>query len=162
MEVALIEASDSTLVANLFPLYVYDMSEYMGWGPDEMGLYAPGAAGYVAEYWQKDDHYPYLIKADGELAGFVLLRRFPEDPERYDIGQFFVLRKFKRQGIGKLAFEQAVSRFPGLWLTRVLNGNTGALEFWQSVIRSEAVGDIDIQLEMDGDVEMHFIRYVIE
>ncbi|GAB3516324.1 hypothetical protein [Photobacterium alginatilyticum] len=45
-------------------------------------------------------HYPYFIYVDSELAGFALVRRYPSNPAIYDMGQFFVLRKFKGQGVG--------------------------------------------------------------
>ena len=154
------ELSDREVIVNLWPLYVYDMSEYTGWGPSPEGLYdtEPPPLG---PYWRREDHDPNLILCDGELAGFALLRRYPEDLSLYDIGQFFVLRKFKRQRVGREAFKLSVSKTPGQWLTRVLLDNSGALKFWKRVIGEITDETYAVTQEMDGDVQMHFIRYEI-
>ncbi|WP_419721319.1 GNAT family N-acetyltransferase [Pseudescherichia vulneris] len=66
--------------------------------------------------------------------GFSLLRRYPANQERYDIDQFFVLRRFKGMGIGKAAFRQAVLARPKQWQTRVLLENISAMHFWRSAM----------------------------
>ncbi|WP_428242757.1 GNAT family N-acetyltransferase [Gynuella sp.] len=163
MEIELTPARDSMLIENLFQYYLYDMSEYMGWSPDVTGSYAVDSAVIgLHDYWQKDGHYPYLILCDGNLADFSLLRRYPFDPDYHDIGQFFVLRKYQRQGVGVMAFRQSVSQFPGHWLTRVLPHNFRALCFWRKVITDMSVRQPVEQEEDYGDKKMVFIRYEIE
>ena len=68
--------SDQKVIENLWPLYVYDMSEYTGWGPSAEGRYDDGRPP-LDDYWKRDDHEPYLIRCEGELAGFSMLRRYP-------------------------------------------------------------------------------------
>ncbi len=152
--------SDLEVVSNLFQYYVYDMSEYMGWNPAPNGKFAVNSL-LISEYWTRDEHYPLLIFADDELAGFSLLRRYPDDSIIYDIGQFFILRKFKGQGIGREAFRLSVTHFPGQWLTRVLIGNDAALKFWTAVIGEITNGEYRVTQEQDFDLTMHFIRYEI-
>lgn len=92
-------------IRNLFPYYLYDMSEYTGWAPNEVGSYDPEDANLdLLDYWSLPDHEAFLIMADDEIAGFSLIRPYPESQEEYDIGQFYVLRKFKRRGVGQQAF----------------------------------------------------------
>ncbi|WP_044619896.1 GNAT family N-acetyltransferase [Gynuella sunshinyii] len=163
MKIELTPAGDLTVVENLFQYYLYDMSEFTGWSPDASGSYAIDTAVIgLHDYWQKDGHYPYLILCNDELAGFSLLRRYPYDSDYHDIGQFFVLRKYKRQGVGTVAFRLSVGQFPGFWLTRVLPDNIGALRFWRKVI-----SDISVQKPVEnqedyGDKKMMFIRYEVE
>ena len=163
MKIELIPAglSDREIICNLWPLYVYDMSEYTGWSPTAEGLYAPEPPP-LDMYWQREDHDPNLILCGGELAGFSLLRRYPEDQSLYDIGQFFVLRKFKRQKVGHEAFKLSVAKTPGQWLTRIVHENTGALKFWKRVIGEITDETYAITSEMYDDAKMHFIRYEIE
>ncbi|MGF1728686.1 hypothetical protein [Photobacterium kasasachensis] len=47
-----------------------------------------------------------------------------------------MLRKFKGQGVGKLALKSVLERFPGRWQIRVLVENTAALGFWTSAVSS--------------------------
>ncbi len=162
MKIELVKAEDSDkrIIENLWQYYIYDMSEYMGWGASLDGLY-PTEAHQLDDYWEKDNHFPYIIKCDGELAGFSLLRRYPFEDELYDMGQFFVLRKFKGSGVGREAFNLSISKFPGKWLTRVLDNNSGALKFWTNVIGERTNNDYIITPEMYGEIKMNFIRYTV-
>ncbi|HCE3663416.1 TPA: GNAT family N-acetyltransferase [Vibrio parahaemolyticus] len=160
MEVFLkrIEADSRHILENLFPYYVYDMSEFMKWDPDLNGLYTFKSSTLDC-YWSDTSHVPYFIYVGKDLAGFVLVRKYPSSPEILDIDQFFVLRKFKGQGIGKSAFKEVVNRHVGKWQIRVLKENEAALKFWLSAV-SDIVGcNYDDCLDIDVDLEMHFIRF---
>ncbi len=146
------------IVENLFTYYVYDLSESGQWpcGLDGRYEYSPAL---LEPYWSDEHHWPWLIYHDEELAGFCLLRRYPDNVDRFDIDQFFVLRKFKGQGVGKEAFRLAVTGQPGLWQTRVLLENTPALNFWRSAIDSLTQGQYEEKVMQDRDLPMHFIFY---
>lgn len=94
-----IKREERKILENLFFYYIYDMSEYMKWNPDHEGKFSYDPSSFDL-YWQQKDHIPYFIYVDTELAGFVLVRRYPSDLSTYDVAQFFVLRKFKGQGVG--------------------------------------------------------------
>lgn len=160
MNVTLVPAEDYEYVKNLFQYYIYDMSEYTGWPPYDNGTFdvADSVTG-LSDYWNKPNHYPYLIQVDGEIAGFSLVRKYPEESDCFDMGQFFVLRKFKRKGIGEQAFKLSVSKHPGRWITRVLPNNLGAKAFWLKVINAIAVTDVVVETERYKTTEMEFIRY---
>lgn len=134
VELRKIEKSERTMVDNLFKLYLYDMSQYTGWEVDNTGFISFDSDKILDPYWKEDNHYPFFILVDNEIAGFSLIRKWPEENNIMDMGQFFILRKFNGKGIGKEAFKESVSMFPGKWLTRVLTNNTGALTFWKKVI----------------------------
>ena len=133
VELIQVKTEDREKVKGLFQYYLYEMSDFLSLSPSERGLFEYPE--HVLEsYWNCDDHYPFLIHCNGEIAGFSLLRKYPPDKTWYDIGQFFVLKKFNGQGVGKKAFELSVSMFPGQWITRVLIENNRALSFWTSVV----------------------------
>lgn len=153
-----IDKGSRHILENLFPFYIYDMSEYMEWSPNEEGKFTFNPSNFDA-YWQADDHIPYFIYVGAELAGFALVRRYPSDISSYDIEQFFVLRKFKGKGVGKQALTLIINSLPGKWQIRVLIENTGALNFWQSAV-SDIVGDAyTLSKDVDVDLLMHFIRF---
>jgi predicted acetyltransferase len=60
--------------------------------------------------------------------------RVPEEPGALDIAEFFVLRKYRRLGVGRQAALLLWHRLPGTWTVRVSEGNTGALSFWSEVV----------------------------
>ncbi|MGF1770618.1 GNAT family N-acetyltransferase [Enterovibrio makurazakiensis] len=162
MEVSLIniKAESRHVLENLFPYYIYDMSEYMGWSPNENGDFSFNKSS-LDVYWKQEDHAPFFIHADGEIAGFVLVRKYPPEGLTYDIEQFFVLRKFKGKGVGKQALKLAAARFEGRWQIRVLLGNEVALRFWKSAI-SSLVGENYIESQqVDIDLLMHFLTFEV-
>jgi len=124
--------ADFPTVKNLVPYYIYDLSEHLGWSCNAEGRY--DGCDDLPDYWEKEDHHPFLIRAGNEIAGFAMVRPYPDEPDRMEIGEFFVLRKFKRRGIGREAAYRLFDRFQGEWLVRVLDENTGALCFWEAVI----------------------------
>src|SRR5579863_2608495 len=95
------------IVANLLQLYAHDFSEFhdVELGPD-------GRFDYVALplYWSDSDRYPILVRMDGNLAGFVLVKN---EARVWDMVEFFVLRGYRRQGIGTAIAHAVFRRFPG-------------------------------------------------
>ena len=45
---------------------------------------------------------PFAVRADGHTAGFVLVNRWSalDQPLDYAVAEFFVLRKYRRAGVG--------------------------------------------------------------
>jgi predicted acetyltransferase len=128
--------ADATLLSNLLELYVHDLSAAfpnVELGPD-------GRYGYrdLALYWSEPERrFPFLIRCDGRVAGFALARRgspASDDPDVFDVAEFFVLRRYRRSGVGRRAAILLWNRLPGRWLVRVSEGNLGALPFWAGVI----------------------------
>jgi len=128
--------SDAPLIGNLVELYIHDLSDVFSGlevGPD-------GRFGYrrLPLYWsQPDRRFPFLIRVDGRVAGFVLVQRgspLNSNPTTLDVEEFFVLRQYRRQGVGRDAAELLWKRLPGDWTVRVAEDNRGALPFWRDVI----------------------------
>jgi len=128
--------ADATLLSNLLELYLHDLSEAfpnVELGPD-------GRFGYpkLALYWSEpESRFPFLIRCDGRVAGFALATHgspATDDPDVFDVAEFFVLRRYRRSGVGERAATLLWNRFPGRWIVRVSEGNTGALAFWRGVI----------------------------
>ncbi|WP_318434964.1 GNAT family N-acetyltransferase [Photobacterium leiognathi] len=161
MEVQLvkIEREERHVLENLFCYYVYDMSEYMKWNLAKDGTFRGYDVSKFNPYWNRDDHIPYFIKVNNELAGFVLIRRYPSDLTLYDVDQFFVLRKFKGQGVGKLVLAQVVKAFLGKWQIRILLENSGALSFWKSAVSNIVGEDYTLSKANDVDLVMFFIHF---
>ena len=136
MEIEISAAPDAfAVVQNLFALYAHDMSEFAGSDVEEDGKFAIPVS--VASYWEGPDasqRYPFLVRADGKLAGFALVRRIATDPVTYDMGEFFILRKYRRSGVGRHVACGLFDRFAGGWEVRELPSNTAAQAFWCRII----------------------------
>jgi predicted acetyltransferase len=124
-------------IANLFQLYVHDFSEqWAGTDRGELrpdGLFDPYP--YLDLYWQEAKRWPYLVLADGHLAGFVLINDFSHSgrPLDFAVAEFFVVRKHRRDGVGRAAARLAIQRRPGQWEMAVSRKNPGAQAFWRGV-----------------------------
>lgn len=116
------------VLANLLELYAHDFSDFL-----QLELSEDGRFGYshLPEYWSEPDHYPFLIRADGKLAGFVLVQR---KSDAWDVAEFFVVRAYRRHGVGTQAAHQLWKQFPGIWQVRVRTANASALRFWTASI----------------------------
>jgi predicted acetyltransferase len=63
-------------------------------------------------YWKESNKYPYLIWVNKKLAGFVLVQKgspIDDNPEIWDITEFFLMRKFRQKGIGELVAREIFS-----------------------------------------------------
>ena len=162
MKVTLIPALSFDFVNNLFQYYIYDMSEFTGWAPYANGTFkVVDSLTMLSDYWHKADHFPYLIMVGEEVAGFSLIRKYPQRDDTFDMGQFFVLRKFKRQGIGEAAFKLSVQAHPGKWLIRVLPDNLGAKAFWDKCIESVADTEVRRVEESYRELKMDFLYFKV-
>ena len=139
-------------LANLFQLYTYDFTEQWA-GLDrgevgEDGLF--DAYPYLDSYWSDPDRHPYLIRADGHIAGFVLINGFSHSglPVDFAVAEFFVMRKHRRGGVGQAAARAAIAPYAGHWELAVARRNTAALPFWRAVAAELASGPAE---EIDRD-----------
>lgn len=101
MDLRLTEVSkeEKDILAHLMQFYFYDFSAYKDSDVLQNGLY--GTYAYLDDYWIDTAHrFPFFIMVDGKYAGFVLLRYIEGDdqPPCYNIAEFFVMRKYRRQG----------------------------------------------------------------
>ncbi len=135
--------ADSALLANLLELYVHDMSEvfpHVELGPD-------GRFGYsrLPLYWSEPDRrFAFLIRCDGRIGGFILVTRgspVTPDPNVLDVAEFFVVRQYRRAGVGRQAAFLVWDRLPGTWIVRVLETNRGALSFWRASVAAFTAGN---------------------
>lgn len=126
---------DAAVLGNLFELYLHDMSEAF---PLELG--ADGRFGYrgLPSYFAEPDRrFPLWIRRDGALAGFVLAMRgspATDDPTHLDVAEFFVLRRYRRTGVGREAAFALFDRLRGHWVVRVSTGNRRGSAFWPAVV----------------------------
>ena len=157
MNVKLVPGSreDKTLIQHLMQLYIYDFSEYIGYDVEADGLFA--AYPSLDEYWeQKDQRFSYIIEKDGKHAGFVLVK-FTETTERnyFSIAEFFVMKKYRRTGIGSSVATQVFGLHKGQWQVHQEEANKPAQMFWAKVIDKYTKGKFT-QSSADGKMIQDF------
>ena len=83
-------------------------------------------------YIAYDEHWPILIRRQGQIAGFALIRK--SKPNTHVIGEFFIKPDFRRQGTGVAAVDLILRRFKGNWEIPFQNENIVAAAFWRKTI----------------------------
>jgi predicted acetyltransferase len=145
IEVSPASYEEKTILRNLMQLYRYDFSEMDGKAVDNNGLFTYR---YLDLYWVEPERFPFLVRVDGQLSGFTLLRKgtyFPELEDQNRIGmmiaEFFVMRKFRRQGVGSQVAKQLFDQYPGRWETAQTPENRVGQAFWRTLIDGYTIGD---------------------
>jgi predicted acetyltransferase len=132
---------ERTLLENMAQYYYYDFSEVL-----EMHLDAEGRFGQIdlSSYWADEWRHPFLLEVDQKAAGFALIAsrsKITGESGVFDMTEFFVLRRFRRRGIGRAAAFAAFDCFRGRWEVRQREENPKATAFWRSVIHEYTGGD---------------------
>jgi len=131
-----ISREERELLGNLLELYIHDLSAIFV----DVRLGADGRFGYpeLASYVSgASDKFPFLIRYDGAVAGFVLARRgspVADDPNVLDVAEYFVLRRFRGHGVGRVAATLLWEHLRGAWTIRAPVVNPEAVAFWRSVV----------------------------
>lgn len=125
---------DRLILYRLMELYQYDFSEFDGADVDSTGLYGYP---YLDHYWVEIERSPYLVRVDGSLAGFVLVARYnylTGQKDTWVMAEFFIMRKYRHQGIGEHVADRIFDHFPGAWQVGQITENAAAITFWRKVI----------------------------
>ena len=139
-------AADRTTIANLIQLYLYDMTDEGVWPIGADGRYEYG---FLERFWQ----HPYLLRVDGELAGFALvIEECPLTGETpcWFMAEFFVLRGYRGRGIGRQAVAELLRRHPGQWHIAVTRSHVRSESFWSRLL-DDRPGLAARDLTFEGD-----------
>lgn len=136
VEVVPAAPEQESVLANLLELYAHDFSEFI-----DLVIGSDGRFHYprLPLYWLEESRFPFLVKVDGFLAGLVLVSRgsqISSDPQVWDMAEFFIMRRYRRRGIGAALAQEVWRRVPGAWEVRVQQSNTAALAFWEATINA--------------------------
>ncbi len=158
-EISLCKAceKDKEIIQNLGRFYVYEMSRYCGflsgWEIPANGLFE---CIDLSSYCEKPDRHAFLIKANNELAGFVLINKegCTKDVD-WNVGEFFVVSKFQGKGVGRQAAECVFNQFPGIWETSQIPENQPALNFWEKVVNGYTKGHFEKSVKTIAEPKPH-------
>jgi predicted acetyltransferase len=128
------KASERDVVDNLLQYYLHDFSEFTRIAMDTHGRFEYP---YLAHYWRDQHRWPLLIRQNEHIVGLALVRQDsdPVDGQQYrEMAEFFILRRYRRLGLGCAAARMIFERFSGPWHVAVLHSNEKAQTFWQAVM----------------------------
>jgi predicted acetyltransferase len=143
-------SEDGPRLSALLELYVYDFSDILGLDVGDDGRFRTPP---LDSYWTDPRCHAFLVRVDDRLAGFAMVQqrsRLTGDEGVCDMTQFFVMRKYRRNGVGEKLAAFLFDRFRGPWEVREEPKNEGAIAFWRRAIGRFLDGPFD-EVIMDDE-----------
>ena len=135
--------SDKAVLRNLAEYYVYDFSELLGLDVGEEGEFGGDR---LDRHFQDALCHPFFIRVDGKLAGFAVHEgrsRLSGAIGINDVAELFVMRKYRRLGVGERVAVALFDQFTGPWEVRQVRANVAAVAFWRKVIHRYTRGTFE-------------------
>ena len=144
-----------TTLEALFQLYIHDFSEHWA-GTDRGELQEDGRfadSPHPDSFREAPGRETFLIRADRAIAGFVLINDYSHSgqPLDFSVAEFFVVRKYRRGGVGRAAARTVIAIRPGQWELAIARRNTGASVFWRQVASELGVPGSIAEHDQDDD-----------
>ena len=138
-----VKRDEKEILRNLLEKYLYEFSQYDDKDVNAIGLYGYD---YLDVYWTEEKRFPFFIKADGRLAGFVMINDYQEIKIKtdYSMAEFFVLHKYRRRGVGKFALKQIFDTFKGKWQLMYHPKNESSMIFWTKMVDEYTKGKYEL------------------
>lgn len=145
-QVSIVEVSldEKSILSQLIELYEYDFSEFNDRDVNSHGRYGYK---YLDHYWTEENRHPFFVIVDQQYAGFVLVNDYcylQSGKQAKSIAEFFIMRKYRRKGIGKVVAPLVFERFPGDWEVLQHGNNDPSKVFWSGVIAEYTQGKYEL------------------
>lgn len=128
---------DRLVLHRMLELYQYELSEIWDQDLDALGEY-----GYALDrYFGTPGCHAFVARSSGRLAGFALVDgavKVGKSGQWMD--QFFILKKYRRAGLGAALARHAFDAVPGAWEVGQMPANHAAQAFWRRVIGEYTAG----------------------
>ncbi len=131
LEIRIAQPKDQRALAQMLELYQYELSDIWDQDLDENGMF-----GYNLTHFSDDPNcHACIATIEGIYAGFALVDRAVKiGAQGYWMDQFFVLKKYRRNGIGARLARHTFASLPGEWEVGQMPQNHAAREFWLRTI----------------------------
>lgn len=122
------------LIRNLYQFYAYESSDWEQEDVEADGRFYIHEE-HLARYWQEPQWSANLLLVDGFIAGFLLIERSElSGLDALELADLFILKRYRRKGIGSALATQLLSSGESDWLVRFYNQDETAQAFWRTVL----------------------------
>ena len=141
IEIKLAKYDEKPLLKKMLELHLYDMSVFDDYDLSKFGEYGYR---YLDLYWTETERFPFILRVNQKLAGFALINKIAH-VGRVDraVAEFFILKKYRRRGIGKKFAFEIFQQFSGRWEVCTSANNIVAKKFWQNTIEQFSSDNIE-------------------
>lgn len=161
MEIHLEKVSleQKSVLANLMELYLHDFSEY-----DQSDVGPDGLFGfeYLDSYWTDTDRHAFIVYVKDHIAGFVLVNKIvilEENTGANSIAEFFIMRKYRRKGVGTQVATRILDMFPGQWEVSQVADNIPSTKFWKKVLDEYTNGKYEYEIVERDKCKCHILTF---
>jgi len=152
MKLVPIELESKNILENLISIYLHDLSEFT----NDLKVNQNGRFEYegLELYFIKEELKPLFIYLKDNIVGFILLNNGKYVPQDIDfsVHEFFILKSYRRSGIGAKAMEGLFDKYKGKYRIVQLADNKLAINFWKSIYKMQGIDFIET-IEIIDDVE---------
>ncbi|MGO4533240.1 GNAT family N-acetyltransferase [Paenibacillus sp. 2TAF8] len=150
--------NEKDLFKNLLQLYMYDFTEFTDVDINVDGLY--NIFSDFDSYWiDQKENQPYIVRVNDAIAGFVLIKEVKNEIRKYNyLAHFFIMRKYRRQGIGKEVAIKLFNSLQGEWELNQLERNKPAQKFWTKIINEYTNGNYKEKFENGRKYQTFFSK----
>ncbi|MBR2564027.1 MAG: GNAT family N-acetyltransferase [Paenibacillus sp.] len=133
------EQQDKSILKNVMTLFLHDLSEFnqdIEMNPQN-GLFELDVLDW---FFEKEGLTPYFIRLhDQKIIGFILVQSGSFSNQEfadYVLNSFFIMKNYRRQGLGRAACKELFKHLPGRYAVGQLTTNIPAIQFWKNVYTS--------------------------
>jgi predicted acetyltransferase len=145
------------LIEGLYQFHRYDLSEFNRQDIGDDGRFAHID---LDPYFEDGAYGVFVFEEGASITGFALVNfesHTIDDEWVRNLDDFFVLRKYRRQGVGTRVAIELFRRFPGRWQVNKKTTNLAAMAFWSKVIPKCAEREI-LETVVHEDIHIHMFR----
>jgi predicted acetyltransferase len=144
--------AEKPVLRHLLLYHAHDMSEFGDADVDDAGLFHYDGFIVLDDYWTDDKRHPFLVRVAGKLAGFAVMleEEFDDGGGCFFMVDFFILKRYRRQGVGQFVAHHLFDLFPGEWQVSEIALNLPAQAFWRKIIGRYTNGQFEEELIEDG------------
>jgi predicted acetyltransferase len=134
-ELVAASSSDRPILIGLLDSYLRELALHR-----EIAVGATGSHNYpyLDAYFHEPGRYAFLIRRDGAVVGFALIRASESTGRAWQAAEFYVDPQNRRGGVGRAAIGLIWKRFPGEWERQIHARNNAAIQFWTSCVKETA------------------------
>ncbi len=135
---------------NLLKMYCYEWSQYNLFDVDKHGVFPFERC--VHGFFEDPLCHCFLVRVDGVLAGLAIIDHDFALHKDYDysMGEFFVMHKYRRLGVGGFTARTLFDKYPGKWEVGFHPANITSEKFWLRTVYEYTGGDYTLDRDCPG------------
>jgi predicted acetyltransferase len=146
ISIELIKKDEKEILRNLLEKWDYEFSQYNKKDVNNLGLFVYDYMDEFDKYWTEENRYPYFIRIENKLAGFIIVNDSPINglETKWTMVDFFVMYKYRKMGIGTFSVKNVFEKHKGKWGLKYHPKNEVSEKFWNKIIGEYTKGKYEI------------------